>query len=224
MITRTSSSRLPERAPETARCARNPPAGCRRPAFAARCMKKSPAQTRHSLLAKRHRRAAVDRGQCAGFNPAAPLTAAITQSAGRAAASMIALSPAPHSMPVPASASFNSPSRDGVGDRRKSRAEFAWRVWPALRHWNSRSAPSTRIAVARAAAANPWCCRRSSRWRPAPSRCARLPPRALLLRNGTALIVSPNHKTAADAIGATPQKAEKGRHDDGCDKSIQAIH
>jgi len=46
----------------------------------------------------------------------------------------------------------------------------------------------------------------------------------LLLRNGTALIVSPNHKTAADAIGATPQKAEKSRHDDGCDKSIQAIH
>ena len=47
---------------------------------------------------------------------------------------------------------------------------------------------------------------------------------ALLLRNGTALIISPNHKTAADAIGATPQKTEKGRHDDGCDKSIQAIH
>jgi hypothetical protein len=47
---------------------------------------------------------------------------------------------------------------------------------------------------------------------------------ALLLRNGTALIVSPNHKTAADAIDAAPQKTEKSRHDDGCDKSIQAIH
>jgi hypothetical protein len=46
----------------------------------------------------------------------------------------------------------------------------------------------------------------------------------LLLRKGTALIVSPNHKTAADAIGAAPQKAEKCRHDDGCDKTIQAIH
>ena len=47
---------------------------------------------------------------------------------------------------------------------------------------------------------------------------------ALLLRNGTALIVSPNHKTAADAIGAAPQKPEKCRHDDGRDKSIQTIH
>ena len=53
---------------------------------------------------------------------------------------------------------------------------------------------------------------------------ARVRYRALLLRNGTALIISPNHKTAADAIGATPQKTEKGRHDDGCDKSIQTIH
>jgi len=47
---------------------------------------------------------------------------------------------------------------------------------------------------------------------------------ALLLRNGTALIISPNHKTAADAIGAAPQKPEKCRHNDGCDKTIQAIH
>src|SRR5882672_46455 len=46
---------------------------------------------------------------------------------------------------------------------------------------------------------------------------------ALLLRNGTALIVSPNHKTAADAIGATPQEPKKSRHCDGCDKSIQTI-
>src|SRR3954454_1931697 len=46
---------------------------------------------------------------------------------------------------------------------------------------------------------------------------------ALLLRNGTALIVSPNHKTAADAIGATPQEAKKSGHRDGRDKSVQPI-
>src|ERR1700752_4924081 len=46
---------------------------------------------------------------------------------------------------------------------------------------------------------------------------------ALLLRNGTALIFSPNHKTAADAIGAASQEPEKCRHCDSCDKSIQAI-
>jgi hypothetical protein len=47
---------------------------------------------------------------------------------------------------------------------------------------------------------------------------------ALLLRNGTALIVSPNHKTAADAIGTTAQEPEKCRQDDGCDKPIQPVH
>src|SRR5437879_13815398 len=47
---------------------------------------------------------------------------------------------------------------------------------------------------------------------------------ALLLRNGTALIVSPNHKTAADAIGATTQEPEKCRQGDGCDKPIQPVH
>src|SRR3954451_22063890 len=46
---------------------------------------------------------------------------------------------------------------------------------------------------------------------------------ALLLRNGTALIFSPNHKTAANAIGATPQEAKKRRRGDGCDKSVQAV-
>src|ERR1700709_2080933 len=46
----------------------------------------------------------------------------------------------------------------------------------------------------------------------------------LLLRNGTALIVSPNHKTAADAIGATAQEPENCRQDDGCDKPIQPVH
>jgi hypothetical protein len=65
----------------------------------------------------------------AGFSPAAPLTAAITQSAGRAAASMIALSPAPHSVRVPASASFSSPSLLASATATKrasnSRANFA---------------------------------------------------------------------------------------------------
>jgi len=47
---------------------------------------------------------------------------------------------------------------------------------------------------------------------------------ALLLRKGTALIVSPNHKTAADAIRAMPQKSENRRQHDGRDKSVQPIH
>src|SRR5258705_10820374 len=46
---------------------------------------------------------------------------------------------------------------------------------------------------------------------------------ALLLRKGTALISSPNHKTAADAIHAAPQNAEYRRHDDRCDKSVEPI-
>src|SRR6266404_1272450 len=47
---------------------------------------------------------------------------------------------------------------------------------------------------------------------------------ALLLRNGTALMLSPNHKTAADAIHATPQKPENRRRDDRGDESVVAIH
>src|SRR5256885_12848075 len=46
---------------------------------------------------------------------------------------------------------------------------------------------------------------------------------ALLLRNGTALIVSPNHKTAADAIGTAPQEPKKSRQSDGCDEPVQTI-
>src|SRR5436190_1161096 len=46
---------------------------------------------------------------------------------------------------------------------------------------------------------------------------------ALLLRNGTALIVSPNHKTAADAIGATPQEPKKSRKGYGSDKPVQPV-
>src|SRR5262245_5816984 len=49
------------------------------------------------------------------------------------------------------------------------------------------------------------------------------PAAALLLRNGTALIASPNHKTAADAIGATPQEPQNRRQRDGCDKPVEAI-
>ena len=47
---------------------------------------------------------------------------------------------------------------------------------------------------------------------------------ALLFRNGTAFMVSPNHKTAADAIRTTPQKAENSRHDDGGDETVEPIH
>src|SRR3954471_19302142 len=46
---------------------------------------------------------------------------------------------------------------------------------------------------------------------------------ALLLRNGTALIVSPNHKTAADAIGASPQQAKKNCRRDDRNESIQPV-
>src|ERR1700760_2447275 len=40
---------------------------------------------------------------------------------------------------------------------------------------------------------------------------------ALLLRKGTALILSPNHKTAADAIHAAAQKTKNCRQDDSGD-------
>jgi hypothetical protein len=46
---------------------------------------------------------------------------------------------------------------------------------------------------------------------------------ALLLRKGTALMNSPNHKTAADAIRATPQKPENRRQDNRCDKSVKPV-
>src|SRR6187397_1620830 len=47
---------------------------------------------------------------------------------------------------------------------------------------------------------------------------------ALLLRSGTALIFSPNHKTAADAIRATPQKTENRRQHDRGDEAVETIH
>src|ERR1700755_2333537 len=53
---------------------------------------------------------------------------------------------------------------------------------------------------------------------------ARMPDAAaLLLRNGTALIFSPNHKTAADAIRAGPQKPKNRCQDDGSHESVEAV-
>ena len=78
------------------------------PAAAAVRMNMAPAQTRHSLLASATvapRLAAAS----VGFSPAEPLTAAITHSAGRSAASISAASPLAASIPVPDRASFSSP-------------------------------------------------------------------------------------------------------------------
>ena len=94
------------------------------PAFAARCMKKSPAQTRHSLLASATV-APRSTAASAGFSPAAPLTAAITQSAGRAAASMTALSPAAAFDARAGQRVLELAEARGIGDRRKARAELA---------------------------------------------------------------------------------------------------
>jgi hypothetical protein len=68
---------------------------------------RSPAQTRHSLLASA---TAAPRRTAAsvGPSPAAPTIAAITQSAGRSAASISASSPAAASIPLPASASLRA--------------------------------------------------------------------------------------------------------------------
>ncbi|MGY4240727.1 hypothetical protein ACVIIZ_002135 [Bradyrhizobium sp. USDA 4523] len=112
MITRVSSSRLPEASAWNSALCSESAGRMQAPAFLARSMKISPAQTKHSLLASATV-APRSTAASAGFSPAAPLTAAITQSAGRAAASIIALSPAPHSVRVPASASFSSESFAG---------------------------------------------------------------------------------------------------------------
>ena len=119
------------------------------PAFAARCMKKSPAQTKHSLLASATV-APRSTAASAGFNPAAPLTAAITQSAGRAAASMMALSPAPHSMPGAGQGVLQFGKTRGVGDRSESRAEFPGEFGQRF-DIGIRGQRLDRIAVARAA-------------------------------------------------------------------------
>src|SRR5690349_23091993 len=49
-------------------------------------------------------------------------------------------------------------------------------------------------------------------------------PAALLLRKGTALIMSPNHKAAADAVGTIPQTSQNSRHDNGSNETVEAIH
>ncbi len=68
---------------------------------------RSPALTRHSLLAKAitapRRTAAIS-----GFSPAAPTIAAMTQSAGRSAAEITASGPAATSIPLPDSASLSA--------------------------------------------------------------------------------------------------------------------
>src|SRR3954453_8366182 len=46
---------------------------------------------------------------------------------------------------------------------------------------------------------------------------------ALLLRNGTALMSSPNHKTAADAIDAAAQNPDKRRQHDRGDKAVKPV-
>ena len=71
-------------------------------------MNTPPAQTRHSLLASATVAPRLTAASV-GFNPTAPLTAAITQSAGRSAASITAASPLAAWMPVPDSASLSSP-------------------------------------------------------------------------------------------------------------------
>ena len=190
------------------------------PAFAARCMKKSPAQTRHSLFASATV-APRSTAASAGFNPAAPLTAAITQSAGRDAASIIALSPAPHSVRVPASASFNRET-SGIGDSRETRAEFFRQLRQPLHIavCGQRFDPVTvGAALSKSIVLSP-----IDPVAPRTVTVRTADAAALLLRNGTGLMNSPNHKTAADAIHAAPQKTEKCRQHHRGDESVETIH
>src|SRR4051794_24937798 len=46
---------------------------------------------------------------------------------------------------------------------------------------------------------------------------------ALLLRNGTALMSSPNHKTAADAIDAAAQNPDKSRQRDRGNEPVETV-
>ena len=128
-------------------------------------MKKSPAQTRHSLLASATV-APRSTAASAGFNPAAPLTAAITQSAGRAAASMIALSTRAAFGARAGQSVLQFAGRVGIGDGCKSRAELAGQLRQRL-HIGIRGQRLDPVAVARAAQQIHRCCRRSSRWHPA---------------------------------------------------------
>src|ERR1700733_3166936 len=220
MMTRTSSSRLPEPSAWNSALCSESAGRMQAPAFAARCMKKSPAHTRHSLFASATV-APRSTAASAGFSPAAPLTAAIIQYAGRAAASMMALSPAPHSMRVPARASFNSASRPGSATAANrapnsfaslARSSTLVLAVKASTRYRSREARSKSIVLSPIEPVAP---------RTVTARTA--DAGALLLRNGTALIFSPNHKTAADAIHAVPQKTENRRQHHCRDKAVETI-
>jgi len=140
------------------------------PALAARCMKKSAGRTPGiPCWRSADGCAAIDPQPSAGFNPAAPLTAAITQSAGRAAASI--------DRAFSAGAAFDlgcrqaPPSTRRASWRRQSpqnrAAEFLGELgqFPStLEFARQRLDLGRRSRCARAA--NPWCCRRSNRWRP----------------------------------------------------------
>ena len=77
------------------------------PARRTASMNTSPAVTRHSLLASATRRPCRTAAMV-GRRPAAPMMPAITQSAGRSAASIKASAPAATSMPLPARRSFKA--------------------------------------------------------------------------------------------------------------------
>ena len=80
----------------------------RAPAAAAARVNTAPPETRHSLLA-RAMVAPCLTAASVGSSPSAPTMAAITSSAGRAAASTTACGPAAHSVPLPASMLLSSP-------------------------------------------------------------------------------------------------------------------
>ena len=118
------------------------------------------------LVGERDRRAAVDRGQRGlqpgrtahrRHHPVGGTRGGLDDGAFAGAAFDAACRPGRPSV------------RQAAPGRRSRRIarRIPWRVWPALRHWNSRSAPRQNSGRARRAA-NPWCCRRSNRWRPAP--------------------------------------------------------
>ena len=92
-MTRLTSARLPAPSAWNIALCSESTGSTVAPALAARRMNRPPAQTRHSLLASA---TVAPRSMAAsvGFNPTAPLIAAITQSAGRCAASTNAASPA----------------------------------------------------------------------------------------------------------------------------------
>ena len=109
------------RSPGTPPNAPSRPAPARCPRSRTASMNISPAHTRHSLLASATLRPCATAASV-GLRPAAPMMPAITQSAGRMAASISAAAPAATSMPVPARRSFNAAVAALVGDARRARA------------------------------------------------------------------------------------------------------